>query len=91
MTKVLKGTYITGEEDAEGNKIITTEKGFTFEEETGQKLAFDVHEVDGVGTALLFGNQVFFLKFWTDEQLDKAFETFTHAVNKEREKRNEKS
>ena len=88
MNKVSKGTYTTGEQDEEGNKMVTTERGFTFTEETGQELAFDVSEVDGAGTALLFGNQVFFLSYWTDAQLDKALKEFSLAINKERAKRN---
>lgn len=87
MNDVLRGTYKSGVEMDDGS-IVTTEKGFTFQEETGQELAFDVHEIEGEGTALLFGNQVFFLKYWTDEQLDNASRVFADAVRQEKENRN---
>jgi hypothetical protein len=83
-----KGTYISGVETDEGT-FVTTEQGFTFQQEDGQELAFDVHDIEGAGTALLFGNQIFFLNYWTDEQLDKASSTFALAIKKEKEKRND--
>jgi hypothetical protein len=83
-----KGTYIQGIEHDDGS-IVTTEQGFTFQQEDGEELAFDVHDIEGAGTALLFGNQIFFLNYWTDEQLDKASEVFTLAIKKEKEKRND--
>jgi len=81
-----KGTYISGVETDEGS-FVTTEQGFTFQQEDGRELAFDTHEIDGAGTALLFGDQIFFLKYWTDEQLDRASEVFAKAVATEKEKR----
>ena len=81
-----KGTYIEGIEHDDGT-FITTEKGFTFQQEDGRELAFDIHEIDGAGTALLFGDQIFFLKYWTDEQLGRASEVFAKAVEMEKEKR----
>jgi hypothetical protein len=81
-----KGTYISGVETDEGT-FVTTEQGFTFQQEDGRELAFDIHEIDGAGTALLFGDQIFFLKYWTDEQLDRASEVFAKAVEMEKEKR----
>ena len=83
-----KGTYIAGVEHDDGS-IVTTELGFTFQQEDGRELAFDVHEIDGAGTALLFGDQIFFLKYWTDEQLDNASKVFANAVKMEKEKRND--
>jgi hypothetical protein len=81
-----KGTYVSGVETDEG-AFVTTEQGFTFQQEDGRELAFDIHEIDGAGTALLFGDQIFFLKYWTDEQLDRASEVFAKAVEMEKEKR----
>lgn len=81
-----KGTYIEKVEHDDGT-FVTTERGFTFQQENGRELAFDLHEIDGAGTALLFGDQIFFLKYWTDEQLDKASEVFTKAIKMEKEKR----
>jgi hypothetical protein len=83
-----KGTYITGVEHEDGS-FVTTEQGFTFQQEDGEELAFDVHDIEGTGTALLFGNQIFFLNYWTDEQLDKASRVFMLAIKKEKEKRND--
>jgi hypothetical protein len=83
-----KGTYISGVKEDDGS-FVTTEQGFTFQEETGTELGFDVHEVEGAGTALLFGDQIFFLKYWSDEQLDIASEVFARAVTMEKEKRND--
>ncbi len=90
MNKVGTGTYISGVKDEAGDKLVTTETGFTFQEESGQELAFDVHDIEGAGTALLFGTQIFFLQYWTDEQLDKASEAFSLAVKKEKERRDAK-
>lgn len=89
MTEVKgKGTYVSGTEQEDGT-FVTTEQGFTFTQEDGRELGFDTHEIDGAGTALLFGDQIFFLKYWTDGQLDKAFEVFARAVKMEKEKRND--
>ena len=84
-----KGTYKVVTVDEEGNKVVITEKGFTFTEEEGVELGFDFHEVEGAGTALLFGNQIFFLRFWTDEQLNRASTIFNQAIEKERKIRSE--
>jgi len=83
-----EGVYVEAVEHDDGS-IVTTKRGFTFTQENGQELAFDLADVEGVGTALLFGNQVFFLKYWKNEHLDKALKVFTDAVNKEKELRND--
>jgi hypothetical protein len=83
-----EGTYTSRVETDEGETIVTS-KGFTFTQESGQELAFDVHDIDGAGTALLFGDQIFFLSYWTDEQLDRSSEIFNLAIKKEKERRNE--
>lgn len=82
---VRKGTYRNIVKDDEG-KYRVSEKGFTFIEESGQELSFDIHE-HSTGMAVLFGNQIFFLGFWTDEQLDKASTTFNEAINREKQRR----
>lgn len=66
---------------------LTKQHGFTVEEEDGKVLAFDLLEHPELGTTLLFGNQVFVLKFWTNEDLTKGLEVFTLAMNKEIERR----
>jgi len=93
MTHIIesKGTYVVGDVDSDGNKVTTTEKGFTFTQERGEELGFDFYDVEGAGTALLFGNQVFFLQYWTDEHLDRASTVFNQAIEKEKERRNETS
>lgn len=80
-----KGTYreIIKEDDG---SIHVTERGFTFQEEDGKELAFDVHE-HPTGMAMLFGDQIFFLGFWTDEQLEKASNAFNEAIRREKERR----
>lgn len=85
MNDYRKGVYRETTDDGQGN-YITTEKGFTFKEEEGKELAFDVSE-HPTGMAMLFGDQIFFLGFWADEQLDKAQETFNEAIEKERKRR----
>ena len=68
--------------------VLTKEHGFTVEEADGKVLAFDLLETEEYGSALLFGNQVFFLKFWDDEDLDKAETIMKSAIDKERTRRN---
>lgn len=66
---------------------LTRDYGFTVEEENGKVLAFDLLEHPDLGIALLFGQQVFALKFWDDEDLHKGLEIVTMAVSKELERR----
>ncbi len=66
---------------------LTEEKGFTIEESDGKVLAFDVADHPDLGTALLFGNQIFALKFWDDEDLEKGLRIFSQAIEKEMERR----
>ncbi len=66
---------------------LTKEHGFTVEEVDGKVLGFDLIETEEYGTALLFGEQVFFLKFWDDTDLDKAESIVKRAIFKERIKR----
>ena len=86
MGEVRKGTYVSKETHDDGTMVVTR-RGFTFQEETGQELAFDISEHPELGTALLFGNQVFFLRFWTDEQLNKALNELSTAIRKEQVRR----
>ena len=48
--------------------VLSQEHGFTVEEADGKVLGFDIIETEEHGTTLLFGDQVFFLKFWDDEK-----------------------
>ncbi len=66
---------------------LTKEHGFTVEEADGKVLGFDIMETDEYGTTLLFGEQIFFLKFWDDTDLDKAESIVKRAIFRERIKR----
>ncbi len=66
---------------------LTRDYGFTVEEENGNVLAFDLLDHPELGTTVLFGNQVFALKFWDDEDLQKGLQTFSEAFNRELERR----
>lgn len=76
---VKKGTMRVGLKDENGFTL-TKDYGFTVQEEDGSVLAFDLFEHPELGTMLLFGNQVFAMKFWTDEQLSKASNMISTAV-----------
>lgn len=67
---------------------LTKEHGFTVEEADGKVLGFDIMETEEYGTALLFGDQIFFLKFWDDEDLDKAESIVQRVLYRERLRRN---
>jgi len=71
----------------ENGVTLTEEKGFTIEEDSGKVLAFDVAEHPDLGISLLFGNQVFVLKFWDDEDLKKGLRIFSQAIEQEIERR----
>lgn len=66
---------------------VTRDHGFTIEEENGKVLAFDYLEHPDLGITVLFGNQVFALKFWNDEDLTKGLDMLTKAVEAERNRR----
>ena len=66
---------------------VTREHGFTIEEEAGKVLAFDMMDHPELGVTVLFGNQVFALRFWTDEDLDKGLSMLTTAVEREKNRR----
>jgi hypothetical protein len=66
---------------------LTRDYGFTVEEEDGKVLAFDLLEHPELGTTLLFGNQVFVLKFWDDNALSNGLNIMSLALEKEIERR----
>ena len=70
---------------------LSQEHGFTVEEADGKVLGFDIMEKAEYGTVLLFGEQVFFLKFWNDEDLDNAERIIKRAVFRERNRRHGES
>lgn len=71
----------------ERGHTITKGHGFTIVEEGDKVLAFDLLEHPQLGTTVLFGNQVFALRFWDDEDLDKGLEIITEGVRREKERR----
>ena len=66
---------------------VTREHGFTIEEENGKVLAFDMMEHPDLGVTILFGDQVFALRFWKDEDLEKGLKIVTTAVEREQARR----
>jgi hypothetical protein len=66
---------------------LTKDFGFTVEEENGKTLAFDLLDHPDLGTTLLFGNQVFALKFWDDKDLHSGLKIVSLAIEKELERR----
>ncbi len=73
----------------EKGHTLTHEYGFTVEEETGKVLAFDMLQHEELGITLLFGNQVFALRFWDEEDLQKGLGMLTSAVDAELKRRKE--
>ncbi len=71
----------------ERGHTLTHEYGFTVEEENGKVLAFDMLQHEDLGTTLLFGNQVFALRFWDIEDLQKGLDMLTSAVEVELKRR----
>ena len=82
----VKGTMAVAVKTEKGYTL-TNEYGFTVEEEDGSVLAFDLLEHPDLGTALLFGCQVFALKFWNDEDLEKGLRIVTDAITSELDRR----
>lgn len=66
---------------------LTRDHGFTVEEENGKVLAFDLLEHPELGITVLFGNQVFALKFWDEEDLHIGLKMLSLAIKKELERR----
>ena len=66
---------------------LTRDYGFTVEEDDGKLLAFDILEHPDLGVTVLFGNQVFALKFWNDEDLHAGLRIISLAVKKELNRR----
>ncbi len=67
--------------------VLSKDYGFTVEEENGKVLAFDLVEHPDLGPTLLFGEQVFVLKFWDDKDLEKGLTLVSKAIELERERR----
>jgi hypothetical protein len=70
---------------------LTRDYGFTVEEENGKLLAFDLLVHPDLGTTVLFGDQVFALKYWDEEDLRKGLQIISQAVEMELERRQDAS
>ncbi len=66
---------------------LTNEYGFTVEEESGEVLAFDLLNHPDLGITVLFGNQVFALKFWDDDNLEAGLKIISDAIGREVQRR----
>jgi hypothetical protein len=66
---------------------LTRDYGFTVEEEDGKVLAFDLIDHPELGVAVLFGGQIFALRFWDEEDLHRGLQVISKAVKKELERR----
>jgi hypothetical protein len=71
----------------EKGHTLTRDFGFTIEEEDGKVLAFDLLDHPELGTTVLFGHQVFALRFWDEEDLRKGLRILSTAVKKELDRR----
>ncbi len=71
----------------ENGTTLTKEHGFTVKEEAGKILNFDVIERPDYGTVLLFGDQVYFLSFWDDEDIERALSLTKEIFEGELERR----
>ena len=86
MGQAVKGVMKVELKD-EGERILTKEHGFTIKEEQ-KVLSFDRIERPGdYGTVLLFGDQVFFIKYWDDADLEKALALTKEVFEEEIERR----
>ena len=71
--------------------VLSKEYGFTVEEENGKVLAFDLINHPDLGITLLFGEQVFVLRFWDDEALTSGLSMVAQAITQELERRENES
>jgi hypothetical protein len=87
MDKAITGKMNVEVKEAESGKILTQEHGFTVKEEAGKVLSFDKIDRPDYGTVLLFGDQVYFVKFWDDEDLERALALTKEVFEGELERR----
>jgi hypothetical protein len=82
-----KGSLKVGLKDERGF-VLTKDLGFTVEEES-RVLSFDFYNSPdpAIGPALLFGDQVFLLKFWTKQNLEQGLRLLEGSIKAELERR----
>jgi hypothetical protein len=86
MKKALTGN-LKVELKGEGGKIVTKDHGFTIQEEQ-KVLSFDkIDRPEDYGTVLLFGDQVYFIKYWDDEDIERALALTKEVFEGELERR----
>ncbi len=71
----------------ESGMSLTKEHGFTVTEEANKVLSFDKIDREDYGTVLLFGDQVYFVKFWDDADLERALALTKEVFEGELERR----
>jgi len=72
---------------AENGMALTKEHGFTVTEEANKVLSFDKIDREDYGTVLLFGDQVYFVKFWDDADIERALALTKEVFEGELERR----
>ena len=86
MNEAIKGKMKVGLKDV-GGMLLTQEHGFTVQEEEGRVLSFDKIDREDYGTVLLFGDQIYFVKFWDEEDLERALALTKEVFEGELERR----
>jgi hypothetical protein len=86
MNETIKGKMNVMLRDV-GGMLLTKEHGFTVQEEEGRVLSFDKIDREDYGTVLLFGDQVYFVKFWDDSDLERALALTKEVFEGELERR----
>jgi hypothetical protein len=81
-SEITKGTMNVGVKTERG-VTLSKKYGFTIEEDHGKVLAFDTFNHPELGHTLLFGDQVFVLKFWDDADLEKGLALMQGALSYE--------
>lgn len=87
MNKVIEGKMKVELKDEEGFSL-TKENGFTIKEESDKVLSFDkIDRPKDYGTVLLFGDQIYFVKFWDDGDIERALALTKEVFEGELERR----
>lgn len=84
--RVIEGNLKIGIKE-EGGMLLTENHGFTIQEEANKVLSFDKYWHDEYGSVLLFGDQVYFIKFWDTDDLIKARNLLNSVIDGELERR----
>jgi len=86
MKEAITGKINVKVEDDSGITL-TKEHGFVVKEEANKVLSFDKIDREDYGTVLLFGDQVYFVKFWDDADLERALALTKEVFEGELERR----